>query len=192
MRKTIVAGLFLATAIVWIGACSPRSESESDGRTLATINDYSLPLDTFQRELASELELEKDYKLTEKAKREFLETLINKELLIQEAVRRKLDREEAFVKAIEKHWESTLIRDLLSMRGREISAAIVVTQEEIDGHYQTLQKASPEIGPLTDDLQAQLLQELKAAKKSKRLHTWIDQLRGQAAIEIDEALLANE
>ena len=192
MLKTIAAALFLATAAVWIGACSPHPEAKNSDRPLATINDYRLSLGTFQRELASELELEKDYKLTEQAKREFLDSLINKELLIQEAVRRKLDRQEAFVKAIEKYWESTLIRDLLSLKGREISAAITVTQEEIEARYHTLQQASPEIGPLTDEMQAQLRQELKAAKKSKQLSAWIDQLRSQAAIEIDEALLASE
>ena len=192
MLKKITARLCLAIAVLLLGACSPAPDNSGNDRTLATINDYSLSLGTFQRELASELELEKDYKLTEQAKREFLDTLISKELLIQEAVRRKLDREEAFVKAIEKYWESTLIRDLLSLKGQEISATIVVTQEEIEGHYRTLLTASPEIGPLTDELQAQLDQELKAAKKSKRLRAWIDQLRGAATIEIDEALLNQE
>ena len=192
MLKTIAVGLFLATVGVWIGACNPHPEADSGERTLATINEYRLSLASFQRELAAELELEKDYKLTEQAKREFLDSLISRELLIQEAVRRKLDREEAFVKAIEKYWESTLIRDLLALKGREISATIVVTQEEIESRYQTLLKASPEIGPLTEEMQVQLRQELIATKKSKRLGTWIDRLRDQAAIEVNEDLFVNE
>ncbi len=192
MRKTIAVSLFLAAAVVWFGACSLSPETESSDQTLATINEYRLPLSSFQRELAFELELEKDYKLTEQAKREFLDSLISKELLIQEAVRRKLDHEEEFIKAIEKFWESTLIRDLLALKGREIAAAIVVTQEEIERQYLALQSASPEIGPLTTDMQVQLRQEIKDAKKSKRLSTWIDQLRDQATIEVNEALLVDE
>ena len=66
----------------------------------ANINDYFLSLSTLQRELTSELELNKDDKLTEKAKREFPNAVISKGLLVQESVRRKLDRKEAFVKAI--------------------------------------------------------------------------------------------
>lgn len=192
MIKTLIAGLYLATAFLLIGACSPAPDSNGSDQTLATINDYRLSLAAFERELASELELEKDYKLTNDAKREFLETLISKELLIQEAVRLKLDREDAFIKSIEQYWESTLIRDLVSLKSREISATIVVTQEEVAEHYRSLLQGSPEIGPLTDEMQEQLRQELKASKKTKRLSQWVDQLRNQATIEIDEALLANE
>ena len=189
MLKTIFAGLLPIVVAVAIIACSPPSETAGDGQTLATINDYRLTIGAFERQLASELELEKDYKLTESAKREFLETLISKELLIQEAVRLKLDRKEAFTKAIEKYWESTLIRDLIDQKSREIGKTIVVTQEEIAERYDTLKQSSAEIGPLTEQMQAQLHQELQAAKKSKRLSAWIDQLRDQADIEIDEALL---
>jgi len=189
MLKTIFAGLLPIVVAVAIIACSPPSETAGDGQTLATINDYRLTIGAFERQLASELELEKDYKLTESAKREFLETLISKELLIQEAVRLKLDRKEAFTKAIEKYWESTLIRDLIDQKSREIGKTIVVTQEEIAERYDTLKQSSAEIGPLTEQMQAQLHQELQAAKKSKRLSAWIEKLRDQADIEIDEALL---
>jgi hypothetical protein len=91
------------------------------------INDYHLTLDEFQDQLAAELKLEKDFKLTEEAKREFLEGLIRKELLIQEAKRLKLDRKEKFVRAIERYWESTLIRDIMDLKGKEIAKKIFVS-----------------------------------------------------------------
>jgi hypothetical protein len=190
MLKKISAGLFPIFVAATISACSPSPEKTGDGQTLATINGYRLTIGAFERQLASELELEKDYKLTESAKKDFLETLIGKELLIQEAVRLKLDRKEIFTKAIEKYWESTLIRDLIDLKSRQIGKAIVVTQEEIEKHYNEIKQSSPEIGTLNEEVQAQLRQELKAAKKSKRLSEWIDQLRDQADIEIDEALLS--
>ena len=192
MRKTFTAGLCLATAVLLIGACSPAPDSAGRDRALATIGEYRLSLADFETELAAELELDRDYKLTRNAKREFLDTLIGKELLIQEAVRLKLDRQDTFQKSIEKYWESTLIRDLIALKSREIDETIVIAEEEITERYGTLLQASPEIGPLTDELQAQLRRELKASKKSKRLSQWIDQLKNQTTIEIDEALLAGD
>ena len=188
--KTISFGLFLLAVITVMHACSPSPENVGDGKTLATINDYRLSWNAFQRQLASELELEKDYKLTEDAKKEFLETLIRKELLIQEAMRLKLDRKEAFKKSIEKYWESTLIRDLVDLKSLEISETIYISQEEITDRYGELKKYSPDMGPLTDELYEQLQQELKASKKTVKLDAWIGELKSQAKIKIDEALLA--
>ena len=190
MPKTISVGIFLLAMITAMHACSPSPENDGDGKTLATINDYRLPWDAFQRQLASELELEKDYKLTEDAKKEFLETLIRKELLIQEAMRLKLDRKEAFKKSIEKYWESTLIRDLIDLKSLEISETIYISQKEIADRYAELKKSSPDMGPLTDELYAQLQQELKVSKKTVKLNEWIGDLRRQAQIKIDDALLA--
>lgn len=189
MLKPVSFNLLVMAVLMVLQACSPSPENAGDDKTLATINDYHLSLNTFQRQLASELELEPDYKLTEDAKKEFLETLIRKELLIQEAVRLKLDRKAAFKKSIETYWESTLIRDLINLKSREISETIYISQEEITGRYNALKQTAPGMGPLTDDLQDQLRQELKASKKTRELDEWIVKLRGEASITIDENLL---
>ena len=54
--------------------CSQEKPVES--KILARINDYNLTLDEFHHQLAAELEFDKDFKLTEEAKQEFLEELI--------------------------------------------------------------------------------------------------------------------
>lgn len=188
MRCTMFAAVIAA---VLIGGCGPSPETgRENDTTLATINDYHLSLDTFQRQLASELELEPDYKLTIDAKREFLDSLIRKELLIQEAVRQELDRQPAFTKAIEKYWESTLIRDLIDKKGREISKRITVTEAEIADRYKALKESAPETGPLSEALRRQLIAELMAAKKTARLDAWMDELRRQATVTIDAKALA--
>ncbi len=190
MARLVCFSLAVLSTLFVLTACSPAREGTGDDRTLATINDYHLSLDAFQRQLAAELELEADYKLTRAAQREFLQSLIRKELLLQEAVRRKLDRREAFTAAIEKYWESTLIRDLIDLKSQEISRAITVTEEEIDARYAALKQATPGIGPLDDERRERLRSELTAAKKTAHLESWIDGLQRNAAIEIDETLLA--
>lgn len=155
---------------------------------VAKINDYELTLKEFDDQLAAELELDKDFKLTKEAKRKFLEQLIRKELLIQEATELKLDRREKFTKAIERYWESTLIRDLVELKGNEFSQRTYVSQEEIEIRYEELKKSEGEL-PLLEEIQEKITEELKEQKKREKLTAWIIDLRRNAKIEIDQELL---
>ena len=119
--------------------CCTQEKIEED-KALAKVNDYVLTLDEFQVQLAQELKLDKEFKLTKRAKKEFLDQLITKELLIQEAKRRKLDRKEKFIRTIEQYWESTLIRDLMEMEGQKIEKCTLVSQEEIEIRYKEMKK----------------------------------------------------
>ena len=67
-------------------ACS--NGEQAKGETLVKINDYDLSFGEFHRQLARELNFNEDLKLTRKVREEFLEKLIQEELLIQEAFRK--------------------------------------------------------------------------------------------------------
>jgi hypothetical protein len=179
----------LLLLLMVLGRCSPEQTDQRD--ILARVNDYELTREEFQQQLASEMELDKDFKLTDEAKGEFLEGLIRKELLIQEAKRRKLDREDKFIRAIERYWESTLIRDLLETKGSEIQKSTVVSEEEIETRYRE-RKASNEGLPPLEEIRDELTQEILEEKKSRALKGWIDGLREEAKVEINEELMARD
>ena len=184
MKKRFLCLLFFLSLNLF---CCSQDHSE-EGRILAKVNDYHLTLEEFQRQLAAELELDRDYKLTREAKKEFLEGLIRKELLIQEAKRLELDRDEKFVRAIERYWESTLIRDLVEQKGKEIAQRTLVSQEEIEGYYKEMQKPEERLPPLKE-LKEKITEELKEKKKTRILKEWINELRTNAKIEINQKLL---
>lgn len=167
--------------------CCAQEQTEKK-EIVAKINDYELTLKEFDDQLVAELELDKDFKLTKEAKREFLEQLIRKELLIQEATKLELDRREKFTRAIERYWESTLIRDLVELKGKEFSQRAYISQEEIEARYEEMKKLEGEL-PLLEKIQEKIAQELKEQKKRKKLKEWINYLRKNAKIEIDENLL---
>jgi peptidyl-prolyl cis-trans isomerase C len=166
--------------------CSP--EKPQEGKILSRINDYNLTLDEFQSQLAAELELDKDFKLTQEAKREFLEELIRKELLIQEARKLKLDRKEKFVRAMERYWESTLIRDMIDLKSKEIERRTYVSQEEIETRYKHMKESEEKLPPFKH-VEEQIAKELKEKKKTRMLEEWISNLRKTARVEIAEELL---
>ena len=185
MKKRVLYLLFIVLALQ-LTFCTQKEKE--GGKILAQINDYKLILNEFQAQLAQELELEVDFKLTREAKKEFLEELIRKELLIQEAKRLELDRKEKFVQAIQRYWESTLIRDLMELKGREIDHTTLVTQEEIQSRYEQVDPADKKIVPV-EELQNQIAKKLKGEKKAHRFQIWIDELREKADIKINLELL---
>ena len=183
-KSSLYLLLFLLSMSLF--CCS--QEKPEEGKILSRINDYNLTLDEFQYQLAAELELDKDFKLTNKAKKEFLEQLIRKELLIQEAKKLELDRKDKFVRAIERYWESTLIRDLMDLKCQEIDKKTYLSREEIEIGYKTMQESGEGLPPL-EEVREMVSRELKEKKKTRMLEEWITDLRKNAKIEIAEELL---
>ena len=179
----VVMGLILC-----LFSCS--QDKSGQDLILARINDYALTLNEFNTQLKEELEYDKDFKLNHDAKKTFLDQIITKELLIQEAKRRQLDREDKFIRAIERYWEATLIRDLMAMEGQAIEKRTVVSQEEIEARYGALLKSDPNQPPLAS-LQDQIAQEIINEKKQRSLEEWIGRLKTQAKISVNESLITD-
>jgi len=157
-------------------------------KVVAKINDYEISVDDFQTQLAEEQEFEKDFKLTEATKRQFLDDLIRKELLIQEAKRMDLDRERDFMKTIERYWESTLVRNLIARKSSEIDKKILVSEEEIQDGFKSLKSQNDDL-PALESVHAILENEIRETKKSAALQVWMDELYRKANVTIDTDLL---
>lgn len=179
MKRTAL--FFLIVLLLSPAGCS--RQNRENGEIVAEINDYSLSRAEFDRKLAAEIEMEEDYKLTSQAKLDFLDELIGKEILIQEAKKRELDQQQEFVRAMEKYWESTLIRNLLALKGKEIAAAIQVSEEEIKARYHELQQSAGQVAPL-QDIRSQLAEEIREEKKTEMLKDWLSTLRKKSKIRI--------
>lgn len=185
MKRQI--GITLALSIcVFLYCCT--LEKSQEKQVIAKINDYELTFREFEEQLITELEMNPDYKLTQSAKIEFLEQLIRKELLIQEAKKLKLDRKNQFIKTIERYWESTLIRDLMELKGKSLSQRTYITKEEIEARYQLLKTENSRLPP-RNELWERIKNSLKEEKKQIKLKEWIINLRENAQVETDLDLL---
>ena len=164
-------------------------EKKEEVIVLSKINDYVLTLDEFRVQLAQEVKLDREFKLTKQAKNEFLDQLISKEILIQEAKRLNLDRKEKFIRAIERYWESTLIRNLMETKGQEIEKCCVVSQEEIEMRYNEMKNLDENQPPL-ESIQQKICNKIMEDKKCGILEEWVNQLKKNATIEINQELLS--
>jgi len=172
--------------ILLLPACVGGGREESP--IIAEINGFKLTQAEFLQQLAAELEFDSDFKLTKAAKKVFLEQIVRRELLIQEAQRLRLDRQKKFVRAIERYWESTLIRDLLEVKGEQIEKTVIVSQQDAASRYAQLQSAGGYLPPLAESRNG-IVVELREEKKAQMMNQWMDALRKNADVTIDEGLL---
>lgn len=183
MRRNVWVFILLAWLTVLAG-CHPGQPEQA--QVLARVNEFELSVAEFQEQLAEELALRPDFKLTQQSKREFLEQIIRKELLIQEALRCKIDRSEKFIKGIERYWEQNLIRDLMESQGEQFKKRTLVSQEEVARRLAEF-KASGQAGSLPPEQMAPRLErDLREEKQREALAGWIAELRQQANVQIDE------
>jgi hypothetical protein len=184
MKSKILLPLFFLFFLM-LSCCS---NDAPDKKVISRINDFELTLDEFQNQLAMELELDEDFKLTHETRKQFLEEIIRKELLIQEAKRKKLDQQKKFIQTIEQYWESTLIRNLIDLKSEEINKKVVVSEEEIKLHYDQMKNQNPSI-PDFQQLHNQIEKKAKEEKRTRLLKEWMDNLRENASIEIFPSML---
>ncbi len=185
IQRFLSFALMVLTASSFL-CCSGGQEGQRE--VLARINNFELTLAEFERQLAREVELDADFRLTKEAKKTFLEEVIRKELLIQEAKKRGLDRKEKFIRSMERHWEATLIRDLVELKGAEFDERTYVSAEEVQNYYRAMAKSEKTLPPL-DLIEKELTEDLMQKKKGARLEEWISDLQRKARIEVHEDVL---
>ncbi|MBU4376777.1 MAG: SurA N-terminal domain-containing protein [Candidatus Omnitrophica bacterium] len=126
----------LILAIFFISGCAVKKGEE---RVLARINDYEMSVEDFNYESSEVLRMGRMTGEIPITKKEMLDALITKEVLIQEAVKKGLDKEKAFMKTIELYWEQALLKNLLVNKSDEITQKTVVYEDDIKRYYDSMQ-----------------------------------------------------
>jgi SurA-like N-terminal domain len=188
--NTMIKNLFCLFLVLLAATFISCSKEEPEGnKILARINDYKLCCSEFQKKLDQDVNFYEDLKSSETVRNEFLQQLIEEELLIQEAKKLELDRKEKFICAIERYWKSTLIRDLLEKKGEEIDKTITVSQAEIEVYYDKIKEDRKNVPPLSE-IQDKVAEMLKKTKQREKLKEWVAELRKKADIDVNRELLS--
>ncbi len=174
--------IILIPCLIYTGCSS--SAGEGDKRVVAQVNKYKMSVDDLKYELRSIPYDEKGLLKTKKGRREYMDRLVEKEILLQEAQHLGLDREKDFMKSIENYWEQALLKSLLQRKSKEISGLIHVYENEIEDYYKT----SGEDLPLSK-VRAEIRRAIRQKKETKAMDTWIQELKKKSYIKIDEDLV---
>ncbi len=187
IKQCKVRRLFLLVILSTLVGCSGSHDNDM-GDVAATINDFKLSKKEFQLQLVKELEYDDTYKATAKAKKDFLKTIIQKELLTQEAKKRGLDRDEKFIAAIEKYWQATLIKHLMETKNKEIRHMVSVSDKDVQQMYEEQKSLNSKLPPFSD-VEADITRAALEKKRGQVIEEWIQALHEKAEIKINQAFI---
>ena len=132
LKPYILSILFLLP----IAACE---KNKLQGENIASVNDVGISLTEFQKDISILSKRNPAVKITPHTLEEQLNTVIDKKLLLQEAMKKGLTEDPRFAETIKTFWEQTLIRELMELKIKEWADRLFVTEDEIERHYQRMQ-----------------------------------------------------
>jgi peptidyl-prolyl cis-trans isomerase C len=164
--KKIAIGLILTVALI---SCSKKGV-EQKGPFLAKVGNTTITQADYDREFQSLPEYAQQLFTDEQGKGKFLNEIINKEMLHQEAVKKGLDKTPDFQKKLEEFKKLTLVTALFE---KEIMAKAKVTDQEVKAYYDkhkeefipTTQIKASHILVKTEDEARKVLARLKKGEK---------------------------
>lgn len=181
-------GIFYKISVVcvmvsFLAGCSCGA-GEGDKRVAAQVNNYRMSAEDLRYELDNIPYDELDLLETKKGREQYMDRLLEKEVLLQEAQRLGLDREKDFMKSIESYWEQALLKLLLQRKSREIAGAMHVYGNEIEEYY----RDSGEKLPLSK-VEADIERTIRQEKETEAMDAWIKDLKKKSYIKIDEDIV---
>lgn len=179
--KRIFSGILLFS--FFLAGCSSGKNSP-DQKVVAQINKYKLTIEDLRYEFKNAPYDDKAMLNSYDGRRKYLEGLIEKEVLLQEAQRQTIDREKDFMRSIENYWEQALLKILLERKSKEISSLIHIYDNEIQKYY----KDSGETLPFSK-VKNEIREIIRQKKETEAMDNWINELKKASYIKVDENVL---
>lgn len=172
----------LLFAVMFILGCG---RSPKDKMVLAKINNYEISREEFEEEFKASSFGRID---TLDSRKEFLNTLIDHKLILQDAQEKDLDKDKNFLKMIQRFWEQSLLKLTVDKKTKEVSGSALVSDKTIEETYNRLLKEGK-----TDKTYEQMYQQIKwevtKLKETQAMNNWVEGLRQKAHIKVNYDLL---
>ncbi|MGE5279316.1 MAG: SurA N-terminal domain-containing protein [Deltaproteobacteria bacterium] len=183
-RQTVV---FLLGILALGAGCDRRPAPD----VLARVNNYTITRAEFEREFQDSRyarpKAANGKADIPQARREFLDNLVNRKLMLQDAQARGMDKDPAFLRSVEKFWEQSLLKVYLETEADAV-AGIKVDEAAVRKAYDEM-PAEARADRSFEQLAPQIRWQLTRVRQADALNAWIAGLRRGARIQIDEASL---
>ena len=164
--KKIAIGLVLTLALI---SCSKKG-AEQKGPFLAKVGSTTITQADYDREFQSLPEYAQQLFTDEQGREKFLNEIVNKEMLHQEALKKGLDKTPDFQKKVEEFKKITLVTELFE---KDVMAKAKVSDQEVKAYYDehkeefapTTQIKASHILVKTEDEAKRVMERLKKGEK---------------------------
>ncbi|MCP4652507.1 MAG: hypothetical protein GY858_03875 [Candidatus Omnitrophica bacterium] len=179
MKKVVCIALM---SLLVFGCSAP-----SNGKTAIKIDSVKISVSEFDQAFSLSNLADGD----KSAKREFLDILVSRKLILKEAENLGLDKDTEFLQDIQLFWEQSLLKRILSRKVEQIEKDAKVENEEISAYY-IANSADQFPQKSLEDVHDQIQLLLSKQKQKQLMQEWINSLKEKAKIKIDYDLLQIE
>jgi hypothetical protein len=173
--------LILLLSIIFITGCQPKGDCP---KTLARVNDYRISVDEFEKKF-QEFNADNPSPVT---KQEFLNGLITQVLILQDAQSKGLDKNNEFLKTVEKFWEQSLLKVAVENKSKEVAGSAFVSDKSIKETYDQMIKDGKAPKPY-DQMYQQIKWQLTKERETRIFSKWLADLRKTSKIKIYDNLM---
>ncbi len=181
MRKRLI----ILCGLLFVFGCS---RQPNDKIVLVKVNDYEVTLEEFEEEFKESVYAVTD---TPESRKAFLENLINRKVILQDAQKQNLDKERDFLKSIQKFWEQSLLKAALDKKDKESALLVKIDDALIEQTYKNMAKEG-KVDKAYEQMYNQIKWELGQIERFQILNEWIGGLRKKASIKINYELLKKQ
>ncbi len=137
MKKVFLVfpAIFILGLAASFSGCDAKPSAKADA--VAVVNGTAIDKQEFEKELTLRAAQDPSFKMTPETLADQLDMMINRKLLIEEAIHRKLSEDDRFKTSIRIFWEQTLIRLLMDHLSKEFEPA-PSSEGEIKDYYSKL------------------------------------------------------
>lgn len=176
-------GIFLlALLFIFTAGCRSR---QKDKEAVVKINNYEITKQEFEQEFRSSSFARMP---NVDSREDFLNSLIDQKLILQDAQAKGLDKKSVFLKSVERFWENSMLKIALDKKSKEIAGTVFVDDKIAAEAYDKMLKEG-KTDKSYEEMQSQIKWDICRLKSSQMLDQWVEGLREDAKIEIDYKLL---
>ena len=173
--------LFLLVISVLLAGCNNGARNKD---VVIKINNYEITRQEFEKEFADSSFSRQG---TPGSRIDFLNNLINRQLILQDAQTNDLDKSRQFIEMIQKFWEQSLLKVALEKTSREISDVVTINDKSVEAVYNKMYNEG-KTDKSYSSMYQQIKWELRQARESELMDNWLQELRKKTRIEIDQSI----
>lgn len=121
----------------------------------------------------------------------FLQELIDRKLIILDAGKKSIDKDEKFLKMVERYWEEALVKHALEKKLKDITNSMHISEDDIQKYYNKMLKEGKTDKPY-NEVYAEMKKGTERFKEQEMIDEWISELRKKADISINYNLIDNK
>ncbi len=179
MRNTKL--LFIALIILLAISCAPKEE------VAISIDGIKITKAEFERDFQKFNFSKPD---TKEARKEFIDNIVNRKLILKEAEEANLDKDPAFLDDVQDFWEQSLLKLAVDKKAKQLFMSIKINDKEINDFYNA-NKDKYGDKPLSD-VYGEIRLILFKKKQQDAVNAWLDSLKKKANVKINYKLLGLE